>query len=132
MNKWNMEFSENIERWIASALAVEVPQTVVAYSFNLFELASAEAKYGIELIGAEEFDEDDMDWACDEAWVASPRSISIPREFADGTWEDCLCDTKQLLVKLLRKSSGAAAKLKEGKAVAVGFVDGDLDLIWQG
>jgi hypothetical protein len=63
--------------------------------------------------------------------VASPRSISIPHSFANGGWEECLRDAKQLLTKMLDESSQPAAKLKETRAVAVGFVDGDLELIWQ-
>jgi|CXWL01.2.fsa_nt_gi hypothetical protein len=45
--KLNMNFSEEFNNWIVSALASEVPDTVVAYSFNLFELGPGEAKYGI-------------------------------------------------------------------------------------
>jgi hypothetical protein len=126
-----MDFSEKIYTWLASALAQEVPESVVAFSFNLFELETADAKYGIELVGADEFDPDDSDWACGEAWVASPRSISIPNAFANGDWDDCLRDAKRLLSKILGESSAPAAKLKEAKAVAIGFVDGDLELIWQ-
>jgi hypothetical protein len=126
-----MDFSEKLYTWLASALAQEVPQSVVAFSFNLFELESADAKYGIELVGADEFDPDDSDWACGDSWVAGPRSISIPHAFANGGWDDCLRDAKRLLSKILGESSAAATKLKEAKAVAIGFVDGDLELIWQ-
>ena len=126
-----MDFSEEFDMWLASVLAAELPDTVVAFSFNLFELESVDAKYGIELIGANEFALRDSDWACGEAWVANPRSISIPRSFADGGWEECLRDAKRLLTNALRKSSPPATKLKETRAVAIGFVDGDLELIWQ-
>ncbi|MCU6499305.1 hypothetical protein LPN04_16025 [Rugamonas sp. A1-17] len=130
--KLDMDFSEELRIWLASALAAEVPDAVIAFSFNIFELESADAKYGLELIGASEFDVDDSDWACDEAWVASPRSISIPRSFTMGGWKECLHDAKQLLTKILNESSVPASKLKEARAVAVGFVDGDLELIWKG
>jgi hypothetical protein len=126
-----MNFSEEFNNWIVSALASEVPDTVVAYSFNLFELGPGEAKYGIELIGSDEFATDNSDWACSEAWVADPRSISIPRAFANGAWEVCLDDVKGLLTNFLSKSSATVAKLKEAKAVAIGFVDGDLESVWQ-
>ena len=129
--KLNMSFSEEFNSWIGSALASEVPKTVVAYSFNLFELGPGEAKYGIELIGSDEFDTDNSDWACNEAWLADPRSISIPRAFANGAWEACLDDVRGLLTNTLSKSSATAAKLKEAKAVAIGFVDGDLESVWK-
>lgn len=124
-----MDFPEELQSWLASALAADVPGTVIAFSFNLFALESADARYGIELIGADNFYSNDSEWACDEAWVATPRSITIPRVFAKGSWEACLHNTKQLLTKMLNEASTPAAKLKEARAVAVGFVDGDLELI---
>lgn len=129
--KLDMEFSKEFESWLASALAPEIPSIVVAFSFNIFELDSAQANYGIELVGCDEFDAGDSDWACGEVWVASPRSIFIPRGFVSGGWEACLHGIEQLVLSVMEKSSVAAKKLKEAKAVAVGFVDGDLKLIWQ-
>lgn len=126
-----MDFSEEFDEWLTSVLDTELPSTVVAFSFNLFEQETLEAKYGIELVGADRFDPDDSDWACGEAWMANPRSISIPRTFADKGWQECLADTKRLLVNSLEKSSVSATKLKEKRVVAIGFVDGDLELIWQ-
>ena len=125
-----MEFSEEFENWLASAFASSVPDTVAAYSFNLFEIDSSVAKYGIELIGAGEFDADDMDWACDEAWVPNPRALIIPHAFASGEWEACLVRVKELVQGSLDRASIASAKLKKAEAVAVGFVDGDLELVW--
>lgn len=127
----DMNFSDEFDSWLASALKPGVPITVVAFSFNLFELESAEAKYGIELIGADEFDPEDSDWACGEAWAPSPRSISIPRTFANEGWDECLRKAKQVLTNKLSEPASPVAKLKETRAVAIGFVDGDLELIWQ-
>lgn len=129
--KLDIDSPKRLGSWLASALAPRVPDTVVAFSFNLFEIKSADAKYGIELIGADEFDPDDSDWACAEAWVASPRSVLTPHEFANGGWKECLRGAKQLLTKMLVESSSSAAKLKAARAVAIGFVDGELELIWQ-
>jgi hypothetical protein len=126
-----MNFPEEFENWLASAFAVDVPDTVVAYSFNIFEIDSSDAKYGIELIGASEFDADNMDWACDEAWVPNPRALSIPLAFANGDWKACLVSAKQLVHRSLGSASRASTKIMTAEAVAIGFVDGDLELIWQ-
>jgi len=126
-----MSFSEEFDSWLASVLESEIPNTVVAFSFNLIELTSADAKYGIELIGADEFNANDSDWACSESWVANPRRINIPRAFAGEGWQRCLRDVRLLLMNALSKSSVSATKLKQATAVAIGFVDGDLDLVWQ-
>jgi hypothetical protein len=82
--KLNIDFPKKLDSWLASTLAPGVPDTAVAFSFNLFEIKSADAKYGIELIGADVFDPDDSDWARAEAWVAIPRSVLIPHEFSNG------------------------------------------------
>ncbi len=126
-----MSFSEELNHWIDAALASEVPKTVIAYSFNLFELDPQEAKYGIELIGSEEFDADNSDWACNDVWTADPSSIHIPKAFANGAWEECLDDVRGLLTNILSNASATATKLKEARGVAIGFVDGDLELIWE-
>lgn len=126
-----MDFSEEFENWLALAFAVEIPEAVVAYSFNLFEIDSSDAKYGIELIGAGEFDANDMDWACDEAWVPNPRALNIPLAFANGDWEACLVSAKQLVQASLSRVSRASTKIMKAEAVAIGFVDGDLELVWQ-
>lgn len=126
-----MDFSEEFERWLASVFATGVPDAVIACSFNLFEIDSSDAKYGIELIGAGEFDADDMDWACDEVWVPNPRALNIPLAFASREWSACLVSAKQLVQRSLGQASLAATKLKKAEAVAVGFVDGDLELVWQ-
>lgn len=115
-----MDFSEKFENWLASAFAAGVPDTVVAYSFNLFEIDSLDAKYGMELIGAGEFDADDMDWACDEAWVPNPRALSIPLAFANGDWEACLVSAKQLVQGSLSRVSHVSTKIKKFGATQLG------------
>lgn len=127
----DMDFSKQFDDWLATAMASAIPTEVIAFSFNLFELGSAEAGYGVELVGTDEFDMENSDWACAEAWVAHPRFIAIPRAFSSGSWQACLRDVKQLAINALSGSSITSGKLKEASVVAVGFTDGDLELIWQ-
>jgi len=122
-------FQEQFEAWLSASLAQDAPPEVVAYSFNLFEYSRG--VYGIELIGASEFDPDNLDWACEEVWEPAPRMLDIPEDFCCGDWETCLRDTRSLLQRLLDKPTTAVARLKSSQAIAVGFVDGDLEIIWQ-
>jgi len=124
-----MKFAEQLEAWLGKSLAQDIPAGVVAYSFNLFEYSSRD--YGIELVGASEFDPDDGDWASEEVWEANPRSLDIPADFCCSDWETCLRDTRSLLQSVLAKPTTAVARLKSSRAIAIGFVDGDLDVIWQ-
>ena len=127
--KTDMDFPEELTIWLETALSQDVPDTVAAFSFNLFVLLPGEA-YGLELIGTGEFSPNDSDWACREIWAASPRTISIPGTFNYGDCYDCLSEVRQLLSNFLRESSAPATRLKESKAVAVSFDDDDLAVIW--
>ena len=85
--------------------------------------------FGIELIGAERFDLEDEDWACDEVWSPSQRQLSIPIEYSGDNWEECLERMKILTTSYLDSQSVDAEKLKSRKGVGIGFVDGNLEIL---
>lgn len=122
-------FPVQFEAWLGAALKQDIPAEVVAYAFNLFEYSSCD--YGIELIGASEFDPSDGDWVCEEIWEPEPRMLEIPADFCSTDWETCLRDARSLVLGVLDKPGAISARLKASQAVAIGFVDGDLDVIWQ-
>ena len=123
------EFPEQFEAWLSTSLAQDIPAEVVAYSLNLFEYSTGD--YGIELIGASAFDPEDKDWACEEAWEPDPRTLDIPAAFCCSDWETCLRDVRSLLQSVLDKPTAAVARLKSSQGIAIGFVDGDLEIIWE-
>lgn len=125
-------FEFHFKRWLEESLEPQIPETVKAFSFNLDESAYEDGyEFGIELIGAERFDPNDENWACDEIWEPSQRKIFIPVSYSGQTWEECLTRMKKLVVKFLESGSPAAKKLKSSEGVGIGFVDGDLELVWQ-
>ena len=126
-----MNFPAQFHDWLQSSLRVDVPDRVVAFSFNLFEPALGDAfSFGVELIGAASFDADDPDWACDEVWAAEQRGISIPTSFSGQGWEDCAQRIKALLLSELELHSDVSSALKSRRAVGLGFVDGALEIVW--
>ncbi|MCL2310612.1 MAG: hypothetical protein FWC42_10185 [Proteobacteria bacterium] len=127
-----MSFESDFNTWLAQVLEEKVPAKVKAFSFNLFEPADIDnVKFGIELIGAGSFDEDDPDWAADEVWEPSQRWIGIPLEYSGAEWVICLKKVTSLLLNLIQSDVEAAKILRSKKAIGVGFVDGDLEVIWQ-
>jgi hypothetical protein len=86
--------------------------------------------FGVELVGAADFDANNSDWARDEVWEANPRTLDIPATFSDTEWGACLTRMTALIQSILDGNSPESDTLKSRKAVAVGFVDGDLDVIW--
>lgn len=126
-----MSFQEQFSAWLDNALRDGVPDSVKAFSFNLDEPASInDVKFGVELIGASEFDEDDPDWACEEVWEPVQRRLNIPLSFSGESWEACMAAVRSLIQATLDADGAAAQVLKSRQAVAVGFVDGDLQVIW--
>lgn len=124
-------FEKTFEDWLEESLSADISENVRAFSFNLNEAAFVEnCKFGIELIGAERFDADDEDWACDEIWEPLQRNIPIPLSYSGENWEECLSVMKNLVVKLLDSNKSFAQKLKSKEAVGIGFVDGNLENIW--
>jgi hypothetical protein len=126
-----MNFETTFQQWLSSCLLQPVPSSVKAFSFNLFEYPETpECKFGVELVGAGSFDATDEDWACDEIWEPTVRSIAIPKAFSGANWEDCLAKVELLVIAYLKEAREARV-LKNGLGVGVGFVDGNLNVVWQ-
>ncbi|MBC3908374.1 hypothetical protein [Undibacterium umbellatum] len=126
-----MDFESVFKTWLGLSLAEATSLEIKAYSFNLFENAKNQnSKFGIELIGAGSFDSADTDWACDEVWQPETRAIDIPFSFSGPEWETCLSRI-EILISAYLTDEMEAKVLLDSRAVGVGFVDGDLSLLWQ-
>lgn len=51
-----------IEEWINSVLEQDIPPETAAFCFNLYE--DEGNTWSMELVGTQQFDLDDSDWAC--------------------------------------------------------------------
>ena len=123
-----MSFSTTFSDWLDRALPATQPPTVKAFSFNLTNVYGKE--YAVEVVGASRFDESNPDWACDEVWSPTPRQIDIPSGALGTEWEDVLPAASKLVLEYL--ASGARKDvLKSSEAVGIGFVDGDLHILWR-
>ena len=78
------------------------------------------------MIGSESYDVDDDDWACDEVFTTRDQPFVIECE---SDWE--LVETFFIsLVNEYLSSGKYAGKLKEYQAIGIGFVDGDLHILY--
>jgi hypothetical protein len=126
----SMTFPKQFASWLEQSLSEPIPDSVKAFSLNLFELAFKEGvKYGIELIGSSKFDVDDQDWSCEEIWKPRQRRLNIPESFSGSDWEKCLDKIQFVVRDFLKTNSYGATILRSRLGVGVGFVDGDLILI---
>lgn len=124
-----MTFEDSFNAWLRSSLSSAIPKSVRAFSFNLSEPAGESSHFGVELIGSPDFDIEDADWACEEVWAATPRMLSIPAAFSTSSLETCLAKVKRLVLAAL-VDDAVGKTLKTRKGIAVGFIDGDLDVVW--
>lgn len=125
-----MSFDDSFNAWLRQSLETVVPASVRAFSFNLYESGNDDAPFRVDLIGSPHFDVEDGDWACEEIWEATPRLLPIPATFSTNSWQTCLANVTALVLRALEdKTIGEILRTREG--IAVGFVDGDLDLVWQ-
>ena len=118
----NMEY-EDFEKWVDTALSVELPENIEAFCFNLYEKGNN--VYAVEIIGSPTFDETDENWACDE--VFNNRGYPLCWK-SDKSWEGVLEDTVALVKRYLKEGKYASLLLSK-KGVGVGFVDGNIELL---
>jgi hypothetical protein len=114
------------EEWVSGALAEPIPGDVSAFCFNLFESADA---FGMELIGAPSYAADNQDRACDELFAYRDVVLELSPKTAGRTWQQVLAAAVELVRDYVRQSP-EDGPLRRSKAVAVGFVDGDLEVVW--
>jgi hypothetical protein len=117
-------FQTSFAAWADSIMDEAPKDGVAAYAFNLAE------PWSIELVGCGSFDEDDPDWACDEVYRPEVDGFPLPEDQFGTTWEQVLATAREMVVSYLGGSSFGASRLRAAKAVGIGFVDGDMDIVW--
>ena len=115
---------EQFSKWLDGFLDHGMTD-VVALNFNLYE--DGDDRWSIEVVGTADFDEEDDDWACDAI-------LSYDKKMAwkeSSEWETILEEAQELIRMYLERGEYSDL-MKEYKAVAVGFVDGDLEIVYRG
>lgn len=99
----------------------KLPSDIIALNFGLFE------PYGIELIGSNEYDEEDEDWACNEDFVPQKRTCPKLPISSDTPWERVLEEITIILKDLVKENKNI--RLFQVKHITTGFCDGNLVVI---
>ena len=111
--------------WLDGALSQDVPKGVVAFNFNLYE--DADQHWSVELVGTSKSD-DEEDWACyDELF----NNREQPFVWEENT--ECpriLAEAKDAIMQYLAEGRYSEI-LKGGKVVGVGFVSGDIEILYR-
>ncbi len=112
--------------WLEGALSAGVPAAVQGFCLNL---AETQESYVVELVGCAQVDFERPDWPCSEDFRAAVPDLEVGYSEATGGWEQMLRLTYDWTAHFLSQESVGARRLAEAKAVAVGFVDGDLHYV---
>ena len=112
--------------WLKRVVAAETPgASVVAFNVGLFETENGFSGY---LVGAERYDANDSDWACDGAFTPSERYCTIPADDFDG-WEGVHAAVVETIRKFLSAAPGVTSFLAYAEVVTVGIDGGDLERV---
>ena len=120
------ELFDEFSAWVDRILLEHARVKVVAYNFNLYE---HEDEFAIQLIGATRFDCNDDDWPCDEAFTSGEDLFELPHSLVSRDYRKGLQHAKTLVKEYL-KTGKQAPRLKASQAVGIGFVSGDLYLVY--
>lgn len=115
---------EQFFSWLDGLLSRRLPANTAALCLNLYE--DGRDTWSAELIGTDCFDPEDSDWACNESFAFREELFRFNRQ---GGWEAAQAAVAAALKDYLKRGSRAAV-MKACQAVAVGFVDGDLEIVW--
>ncbi len=115
-----------VANWLDNVLVQDIPEKVVAFCFNLYD--DGDECWSMELVGTERFDIDDEDWPCDEVTDFGTRE-ELLRWTNGAEWNVILGEVIGILNQYLEY--GKFANVLKGKSgVGVGFVDGDIDVLY--
>ena len=119
------ESFEAFEEWLDPYLSGGLPGEIVAANFNIYETEDPEL-FELQMIGSSEYDPDDPDWACSEEFTTGEDVFELSASDED----ECLVRCGGLLQEYLECGGYAAVLLSLG-AVTYGFVDGDLETVFE-
>jgi len=111
--------------WLNNIFKNNLPSNIKAINFNLYD--DGKNKWSIELIGAPEYNEDDLDWACNEIFTTRQSPFKISRQ---GSWEDIQTLFYDFITEYI-ENGNYADKLKFYDAIGIGFVDGDIQILYK-
>lgn len=127
------EIYESFSQWLDSTLeSAEIPDDAVAFCFNLYEESSEDSVWGVQLIAAGKFAEDDGgDWACEEVWSSGEDIFCVSTADEEDTGRDYALGLIRELACGYIESGRFNNILQNSEGIGFGFVDGELEIIYK-
>lgn len=112
--------------WVDRHLIVAEASKAVAYNFHLYE---HEQFFAIQLVGAIKYDPDEPFAYEDEVFTSGEDLFILPRSKVGNDWRKGL-EVASTLIRSYLEQGQEAHRLTSSSLVGVGFVDGDLEIIY--
>ena len=113
--------------WADEALAQPISKDTVAFHFNLYEGTDS---VHVQIMGTDSFAGGEQYWPGDETFSTGEDVFYVPFESAGAEWPDLLESLKRLVSDYIA-SGDKAEVLRRSRGVGIGFVDGDMHVLWQ-
>ena len=117
-----LEIPERFSKWIDKIETGNLPnEKIKGLNFGLFESADS---YMMYLIGAERFDENDENWACEVDYEPEYKYLDLnDSKLNDSDWEYILDYSISLINDYLRENDSFLTNIEN---ITIGFDDGNL------
>ncbi|WP_310447112.1 hypothetical protein [Thiobacillus sp.] len=113
--------------WADRVLEQGVPHGTVGFHFNLYEGIDS---VHVQLTGTDSFVTEPEYWPGDETFTTGEDIFEVPFAVAGDTWQDWLMSLKALVSSYITDGDKSAV-LTKSHGVGIGFVDGDMYVLWQ-
>ncbi|MDR7296478.1 hypothetical protein J2X16_001817 [Pelomonas aquatica] len=117
--------------WTDRVLSQRIPVATVAFHFNLYE---GEDAVHVQLMGTDSFVPGEVPerdyWPGSETFTTGEDIFEIPYSVAGEDWQAWL-QTSAELARSYIAGGERSGILKSTRGVGMGFVDGDMHVLWQ-
>lgn len=113
--------------WADRALEKGVPPGTVGFHFNLYEGIDS---VHVQLTGTDSFVTEPEYWPGNETFTTGEDIFEVPFKIVGATWQDWLVALKALVSSYIANGEKSAV-LRKSQGVGIGFVDGDMYVLWQ-
>lgn len=119
---------DSFTTWLDKHLEESLPAKTVAVNFNLYE--EANGSYAVELIASDTFDPNNQDWATSEIFTTRNDLFIFDNSSENNDWKAAQTLIEKFVANYIEFGK-YGSKLTQYQAVGVGFVDGDITLVYQ-
>lgn len=117
--------------WIDEALSEKLPERTAAFHFNLYEGTDS---VHVQLIGTDSFEAGEVPerdyWPGSETFTTGEEIFEVPFDVAGSDWRQWLATCLDMLRSYIATGKRSDV-LRTSLGVGVGFVDGDMHVLWQ-